>query len=148
MAERYAAVGQWLDAHIDDLAQDGSPAIDPTVGKIISNAKNISAARLYADFEELDVHRSYSDQLFDQIDALLLPTTVELPTQAEVAAEPIAVNSRLGRFTNFANLLDLSAIAVPAGLVGAEPFGVQFVARAFADEQLTTLAAITLNAEI
>jgi allophanate hydrolase len=147
VAERYAAVGQWLDAHLDDLTVDGTPAIDPTVGKIISNAKNISAARLYGDFEELDTHRAYSERLFAEIDALLLPTTVELPTQAEVAAEPIAVNSRLGRFTNFANLLDLSAIAVPAGKVGAEPFGVQFVARAFADEQLVEIAALTLETQ-
>ncbi|NUS00594.1 MAG: allophanate hydrolase, partial [Kribbellaceae bacterium] len=51
--------------------------------------------------------------MWTQLDALLLPVTPGHPTLAEVAADPIGVNSRLGRFTNMVNLLDLCAIAFP-----------------------------------
>jgi allophanate hydrolase len=70
-----------------------------------------------------------------------MPTTPFHPTLAQVAADPIAVNQRLGRFTNFVNLVDLCAIALPAqprsdGL----PFGVTLIAPAFADARLVSLA--------
>jgi len=78
-------------------------------------------------------------QIFGDIDALLLPTTTEHPTLAAVAADPLGVNSRLGRFTNFANLLDLAAVAYPAGVVDGLPFGVQLVAPAFSDHQIAAL---------
>ncbi|ANP71230.1 allophanate hydrolase [Cryobacterium arcticum] len=132
VAERYAAVGTFVDAHPDE--------VDPVVGAIVSGARDVPAHRLFSDLEALDVERVRSRQVFTTIDALLLPTTVEHPTLAEVAAEPIAVNSRLGRFTNFANLLDLAAIAVPGGMVGETHFGVQLVGPAFTDARLAGLA--------
>ncbi|MET0162399.1 MAG: amidase family protein, partial [Microbacteriaceae bacterium] len=95
--------------------------------------------RLLQDQERLDVAAVTARALFADLDALLLPTTVEHPTLEAVAAEPVAVNSRLGRFTNFANLLDLAALAYPAGLVEGLPFGVQLVAPAFTDHQLIDL---------
>jgi len=132
VAERYAAVGAFVDAHPDE--------VDPVVGAIVSGARDVPAHRLFSDLEALDVDRVLSRQAFSTIDALLLPTTVEHPTLAEVAAEPITVNSRLGRFTNFANLLDLAAIAVPGGMVGQTHFGVQLVGPAFTDARLVQLA--------
>ena len=76
------------------------------------------------------------------VDALLLPITPTHPTPAEVAADPLGVNARLGTFTNFVNLLDLCAVAVP-GVQTADgrPFGVQLIAPAFADAPLLDLAA-------
>ncbi|HWH97616.1 MAG TPA: amidase family protein, partial [Pseudolysinimonas sp.] len=137
VAERYAAVGGFVDAHPDE--------VDPVVGGIIARAKDLSAWQLFQDQERLD-HAAVSaaalfagDATRAGIDALLLPTTVEHPTLAAVAAEPIDVNSRLGRFTNFANLLDLAALAYPAGTVDRLPFGVQLVAPAFTDHQLIEL---------
>ncbi len=132
VAERYTAVGAFIDAHPDE--------VDPTVGKIISSARDIPAHKLYADFEVLDAQRVISNKIFAEIDALILPTTTFHPTLADLVAEPIAANSRLGRFTNFANLLDLAAIAVPAGRVGPEWFGVQFVGAAFSDRKLADIA--------
>ena len=65
------------------------------------------------------------------LEALLLPTAPTLPRIDEVEAEPIEVNTRLGRYTNFVNLLDLAAIAVPAGMRSdGLPVGVQVLAPA------------------
>ena len=132
VAERYAAVGEFVDAHPDE--------VDPTVGGIIGRSRDIPAWRLYQDFERLDRVRRTADAIFADVDALLLPTTVEHPTLAAVAADPVGVNSRLGRFTNFANLLDLAALAVPAGEVDGLPFGVQLVGPAFSDRLLGEIA--------
>lgn len=131
VAERYAAVGEFIDAHPDE--------VDPTVGAIISKAAGIPAWQLYRDLERLDGYRAVSAKVFAGLDALLLPTTVEHPTLAAVSADPIGVNSRLGRFTNFANLLDLAAVAFPAGTVDGLPFGAQLVGPAFTDARLADI---------
>lgn len=131
VAERYAAVGEFVDAHPDE--------VDPTVGGIISRARELPAWKLFQDQERLDRARVASDRVFEGIDALLLPTTTEHPTLDAVAADPIGVNSRLGRFTNFANLLDLAAVAYSAGVVDDLPFGVQLIGPAFSDHQLAHL---------
>ncbi|MFZ8340990.1 allophanate hydrolase, partial [Staphylococcus aureus] len=72
--------------------------------------------------------------------ALLTPTTTWHPTLDEVAADPVGANSRMGRYTNFANLLDRSALAVPAGVVGGRAFGVMLTGAPFADRTLAQLA--------
>ncbi len=74
------------------------------------------------------------------VDALLVPTTTEHPTLAEVAADPVAVNARLGRFTNSTNLFGLAALAVPAGTVAGRPFGVMFLGAPHDDLKLAALA--------
>ncbi|MBO0512353.1 allophanate hydrolase-related protein, partial [Streptomyces beijiangensis] len=75
-------------------------------------------------------------------DALLLPTAPGHPTLAEVAADPLGANARLGRFTNSTNLFGLSAVAVPAGEVEGLPFGVMLIGPAHADERLARIAAL------
>ncbi|MEU6357444.1 amidase family protein, partial [Streptomyces sp. NPDC047072] len=75
-------------------------------------------------------------------DALLLPTTPGHPTLAEVAADPLATNARLGRFTNSTNLFDLAAAAIPAGAVNGLPFGVMLIGPAHTDERLTRIATL------
>jgi allophanate hydrolase len=72
--------------------------------------------------------------------ALLTPTTTWHPTLEQVAADPIGANARMGRYTNFANLLDMSALAVPAGTVAGLPFGVMLTGAAFDDRLLAALA--------
>lgn len=130
VAERYAAVGKFIDGHRD--------AVDPSVGSIISAAADIPAWRHVADLERLDRHRADFATTLRGCDVLLLPTTTEHPRLDEVAAEPIVVNRRLGTYTNFVNLLDLCAVAVP----GAEDFGVSIVARAFEDQIALDVAAM------
>jgi allophanate hydrolase len=133
VAERYAAVGEFVDAHPDQ--------VDPTVGSIIRRAREIPAWRLFRDQEQLDTARVVSTGVFEVLDALILPTTVEHPTLEAVLTDPLDVNAELGRFTNFANLLDLAALATPADVVDGLPFGVQLVACAFSDGRLAELAA-------
>ena len=134
VAERYAAVGPFIDAHLDE--------VDPVVGQIISRAGQIPAWQLFDDLERREACRLLSQALFTEADALLLPVTVMHPTLAEVAADPFGVNATMGRFTNFVNLLDQAAIAVPAGTVDGLPFGVQLIGPAGSDNRLADLSAL------
>jgi allophanate hydrolase len=132
VAERHAALGAFVDAHPD--------AIDPTVREIIRAAGRPTASELVRDGETLDALRVATAPVLAAVDALLLPTVPRQPTIAEVAASPVGVNTELGRFTCFVNLLDLCAIAVPAGEADGGQFGVSFVAPAFGDLVLADLA--------
>jgi allophanate hydrolase len=136
VAERHAAVGAFIEKNRDLIGTD----LDPTVASIILAGARWSATDLIHDRERLEELAAAGLTALSGCDALLTPTTTEHPTLSEVAAEPITTNSRLGRFTNFANLLDLAALAVPAGFVGGLPFGVMFTGRAFSDRALAELA--------
>ncbi|GHE76636.1 allophanate hydrolase [Amycolatopsis deserti] len=132
VAERLAAFGHLLDG----------PGVDPTVAGIVRGADRYSGADAFAGLHELARLRRLAEGAFSGADALLLPVTPGHPTLAEVAADPVGVNTRLGRFTNMANLLDLCAVAVPTGTrPDGLPFGVQLLAPAFADGPLLDLAA-------
>ncbi|HEX4247967.1 MAG TPA: allophanate hydrolase [Pseudonocardia sp.] len=133
VAERYAAVGEFVAR--------GTPDLDPTVAAIILAAKQLPAHRLAADLERLDRHKVTAAAALARFDALLLPTTTGHPTLAEVAADPVAVNSRMGTYTNFVNLLDLAAVAVPGGTADGSPFGVTVIGRAFEDQAVIDIAA-------
>jgi allophanate hydrolase len=127
VAERYVSVGGWIDGHLDE--------VDPVVGPIISGASAIPATRLAADIERLGVLKRTTEAALGAVgaDSLLLPTVPFHPTIAEVANDPVGLNRRLGRYTTFVNLLDLCAVAVPAGMVGGLPFGVSFIGPAWSD---------------
>jgi allophanate hydrolase len=133
VAERYAAVGEFVDAH--------PGAVDPTVGSIIRAARDLPAHRLVADLAALERLRTTAMASLTGADALLAPTAPMQPTIAEVAADPIGVNSRVGTYTNFCNLFDLCAVAVPAGTAGPAQFGVTVFARAFEDAVALDVAA-------
>ncbi|MER6134700.1 allophanate hydrolase [Streptomyces sp. NPDC001815] len=136
VAERYTAVG----AFVDKLLAEGGAGLDPTVAGIITRARDIPAHRLFADQDRLAALRARALTELGDADALLLPTTPGHPTLAEVAADPLGANARLGRFTNSTNLFDLAAVAVPAGQVAGLPFGVMLVGPAFTDERLARIA--------
>ncbi|MET7681740.1 allophanate hydrolase [Streptomyces sp. NPDC005423] len=136
VAERYTAVGSFVDKAI----ADGVEGLDPTVAGIISRAGTVPAHRLYADQDRLAALRTRALAELADADALLLPTTPGHPTFDEVAADPLGSNARLGRFTNSTNLFDLAAVAVPAGEVNALPFGVMLIGPAFTDHRLARIA--------
>ncbi|QKV90834.1 allophanate hydrolase [Streptomyces sp. NA02950] len=138
VAERYAAVG--------DFIADDPSAADPTVAGIILAAASLPAHALVTDLERLDGYRTTARRILSGFDALLLPTTTEHPDIAAVRADPVALNARLGTYTNFVNLLDLAAVAVPAGEADGSPFGVSVITRAFEDQAAIDIAAL-LTAE-
>ncbi|MFI0351158.1 allophanate hydrolase [Actinomadura sp. 9N407] len=135
VAERYTAVGDFIDKH-------STSDLDPTVAGIIRRARDIPAHRLFADQAELDALRSRARTALGDADALLLPTTPGHPTLAEVAADPLGSNARLGRFTNSTNLFDQAAVAAPAGTVNGLPFGVMLIGPAHTDDRLARIAAL------
>jgi allophanate hydrolase len=132
VSERYAAVGAFVADHPDD--------VDPIVAKIILAAAAIPAAAYVADTERLDFLRAAATELLAGFDALLLPTAPFQPTLAEVAAEPIELNRRLGIYTSFGNLLDLCAYSVPAGEADGGCFGITLYGPAFHDRLIADLA--------
>jgi allophanate hydrolase len=134
VSERTAAFGHLLEP-------DG-PHLDPTVASIVRGGAKYSAVEAFAASHELMRLRRLASSTFVTADALLLPVTPWHPTLTQVAADPIGANSRNGTFTNMTNLLDLCAIALPAGMRSdGLPFGVQLLAPAFADSALLQLAA-------
>ncbi len=133
VAERYASVGDFIERH--------PSKVDPSVQKVILTGSSIPARALVEDVARLRRLRAEVRAVMRELDAVLLPTTVAQPKIAEVDADPIEVNFSLGLYTNGANLLDLCALAVPAGQADGGHFGVTLLAPAFADAVVADLAA-------
>ena len=134
VAERYLVIRSLLASAPD--------AIHPVTREIILQGARPSAADAFAAFYKLEELRRVRDQVFRRIDALLLPTAPTAYTVDQVLADPIGLNSRLGTYTNFVNLLDLCGLAVPAAFRDdGVPFGVTFLALAGQDALLASLGA-------
>ena len=101
----------------DPLTTLGDRA-DPSVRTVVNRGYEKPAVDLVADQQALQCYRRDADRLWRTIDMLLLPTAPGQPTLAEVAAAPLAVNAWLGTYTNFVNLLDCAAVAIPLPQVG------------------------------
>ncbi|GAB5605135.1 allophanate hydrolase [Sideroxyarcus sp. TK5] len=133
VAERYAAIREFFDAH--------SAAINPVVREIIAGAKKFSAADTFEAIYKLEALRAETASTWDNIDCLVTPTAGTIYRIAEMEADPIRLNANLGYYTNFMNLLDCAAVAVPAGFQGnGLPFGITLVAPAHQDVPLLHLA--------
>jgi len=132
VAERTAALRPMLD-RLDDLY--------PTVRTILQGGLDRRTMDAFDAFHALAQARRFAAALFRRFDVLLLPTAPSTPTLAELAADPIGPNSRLGTWTNFVNLCDLAAWAVPAGM-GEDglPGGVTLVGPAWSEGRLAALA--------
>ncbi len=134
VAERYVAIRDFIEATPE--------ALHPVTRKIIAGGATATAAEAFAAHYRLEALRRETEAVWDEIDVLLTPTAGTIYTVAEVEADPIRLNSNLGIYSNFMNLLDLSGIAVPAGFQdNGLPFGVTLVAPAFQDRPLARLAA-------
>ncbi len=133
VAERYAAIA--------DLITVQPEALHPVTRAIIAPAVEASAvAAFQAQYRLAELKRA-ADAALDGLDCVLTPTTGTIYTLAALAVDPIRLNSRLGHYTNFMNLLDYAAIAVPAGF-GANglPYGVTLFGPAFSDAALAVYA--------
>lgn len=130
VAERYAAVGKWLDQ------------MHPVVRQIIGGATKYSAVDAFNAIYRLDELRIQAQSEWAKMDVLLLPTAGWIYKIAEVEADPVRLNTNLGYYTNFVNLLDLAALAIPAGFrPDGLPFGVTLIGPAFTDRSLLALAS-------
>ncbi len=124
VAERQAAVGDFIARHPE--------AVHPVTRQIIEGGGAYSARAAFEAFYKLEALRRGTASLWRSIDALLLPTAGTIYTLDEIERDPIRLNSNLGYYTNFVNLMDLSALAVPAGFQSdGLPFGVTLVAPAW-----------------
>jgi allophanate hydrolase len=134
VAERWAAVGEFVEANPE--------AVFPVTRKILEGSKGWDAASAFRAQYKLREFARKAEAVWKHIDILLLPTTPRLYTVAENLAEPYGTNAILGRYTNFMNLLDLSAVAVPAGRArsGRAPWGVTLAAPSGWDAILLGLA--------
>ncbi|KPH06731.1 allophanate hydrolase (plasmid) [Rhizobium acidisoli] len=133
VAERLAAVEDFLATNAADF--------DPTVRGIIEGARGKSAVNAFNGRYRLEELRRKTEAEWEKADVLLLPTAPTTYTVADMLADPVVLNGRLGRYTNFVNLLDCAAIAVPAGFGnGNLPGGVTVIAPAFTDDALAPLA--------
>lgn len=134
VAERYAA--------LEDFIKAQASAIHPVVRTIVEGAGRFSAVDTFKAQYQLAAYARETEATWAQYDALLLPTTGTIYTIEQMLADPITLNSNLGRYTNFMNLLDLSGLAVPAGRrADGLPFGVTLFAQAWQDPSLTAWGA-------
>ncbi|GGA43020.1 allophanate hydrolase [Sphingomonas psychrolutea] len=129
VAERTAAIEAVLAADPADL--------DPVVREVVSAGIGVSAVDLFNGIYRLAELRRVADTLWGLIDLIALPTTGTTYRVAEMRAAPIALNSALGAYTNFVNLLDMAAIALPAGARhNATGFGITLIGPAGTDRAL------------
>jgi allophanate hydrolase len=134
VAERLAAIGEFFNAQ--------SGAMDPVVHGIVAGALRFSAADAFRGTYRLRALAQEATAQWRAMDVMLLPTAPTIFRVAEVQADPIRLNALLGVYTNFVNLLDYAAIAIPAGFrANGLPAGVTLVGPAFSDHALARLAS-------
>ena len=133
VAERLAAIRPFFEKHADQ--------VHPVVRKIIEGASKYSAADLFAGLTRLEALKKTAAQLWNRADIMVVPTAPTAYTIEEVLAEPFLNNRRLGHYTNFVNLLDLAACAVPASMrPDGLPSGITLIAPAGSDLMLADMA--------
>jgi allophanate hydrolase len=134
VAERTAQLGEFAAAH--------PQAVLPVIRSIVDSGRNYTAAQGFAAQYRLAGLRRESEAVWHQADILLVPGAPTIYKVEEVEREPLALNARLGLYTNFVNLLDLAAMTVPAGFrEDGIPFGVTLVGPAWSERALAALGA-------
>jgi len=134
VAERYLAIRDFFDAQPDKVF--------PPVREIIAGGRATSAADTFAHLYKLRAAKRVCDAVWNDIDVMLTPTAGTIYRVDAMEADPIRLNANLGYYTNFMNLLDLAATAVPAGFQNdGLPFGVTLIAPPHQDGPLLHLAS-------
>src|SRR5580704_12791085 len=132
VAERYLV--------IRNLLASSPESIHPVTREIIIAGQRLSAADTFAALYRLQALRKIAERAFAHIDAVVLPTVPTVYSTAQVLANPLELNSRLGTYTNFVNLLDLCALALPASMrPDGIPFGITLLAPAGQDARLSSI---------
>lgn len=133
IAERYGALKEFIESHSDGLL--------PVTRDILLSGRQITGAQVFAGQQRLNLLKREVDDLWRDIDVLVVPTTGTIYKISEIESDPVNLNTRLGTYTTFANLLDLAAVAVPSGfLPNGLPQGVTLIGPAFDDNNVAHLA--------
>jgi allophanate hydrolase len=140
VAERLTGLGDFLDAHPD--------AVLPVTRQVLETGRRFTAVDAWRGVHRLRELQAWTERLWDDVDVLVLPTIGTTYTQAEIAADPIGRNLDLGRYTQFANLLDLAAVTIPNGFTAdGRPASLTLFGPAFSDETLALLAGTFTRAD-
>ena len=132
VAERLASIRPFLEAHAED--------VHPVVRAIVGRAASLSAVDVFQGMYRLEALRKAAGAQWAGMDVLALPTAPTIYRHAAIECDPIRLSGNLGYYTNFVNLLDCGAVAVPAGVrPNGLPFGISLIAPAFHDEMLCAL---------
>jgi allophanate hydrolase len=134
VAERYATAQSLIDSSPESM--------HPVTRQIILAGARPNAVAAFKAFYRLEELRGAAAHAFRRVDVLALPTAPTLYTVDQVLADPIQLNSRLGTYTNFVNLLDLCGLAVPAALHGTRPFGITLLAPGGSDALLASIGRV------
>jgi allophanate hydrolase len=133
VAERYSVAGELIEAQPD--------AVLPVIRAVLEQAPGTSAVDAFRAQYRLQALKAECERIMTELDCVLTPAYPRPVTLAELQAEPVARNSDLGYYTNFMNMLDYAAVAVPAGfMAGGLPWGVTLFGRAFTDQYLLSLS--------
>ncbi|MEV6299833.1 allophanate hydrolase [Actinoplanes sp. NPDC051861] len=133
VAERLADLGEFLATHPDSVL--------PVTRQVLETGHTFTAADAFRAQHRLQELRAVTTRLWERIDVLALPTIGTTFTYAEIALDPIGHNLTLGRYTQFANLLDLAAVTVPNGFTAdGRPASLTLFGPAFSDDTLLALA--------
>jgi allophanate hydrolase len=124
----------------DTLKSKQKITLHPVTQKVLNSANSISASDAFCDIYEAQRLSKLMEAEFDKCDILIVPTAPSHPTIAEVEQDPIGPNLKLGMFASAVNVLDLAAIAIPAGRVEGLPFGISVIGPAFREGFIITIA--------
>ncbi|MEJ2143008.1 MAG: allophanate hydrolase [Gammaproteobacteria bacterium] len=135
VTERYVAIEELINSNPESLL--------PVINSIIGGGKQKMASDAFKALYQLQHYKRITDAILDTVDILVTPTAGTIYTVDEVNADPIQLNSNIGYYTNYMNLLDYSAVAVPAGFMkNGIPFGITLTAAAFEDRKLLSFAQL------
>ncbi|MFW5633495.1 MAG: allophanate hydrolase [Erythrobacter sp.] len=142
--------GPWVaerSAAVEDLLRSDPGQIEPTVRSLLEPGLAITAVDAFKAMYRLAELARQAEDMWREVDMLAFPTAPRSYRVAELLAEPVALNSHLGRYTNFVNLLDMAAIAVPAGARANDTgFGITLIGPAHSDTALIAAAEAYLSA--
>ena len=137
--------GPWVAERtitVRSLLASDPEAIHPVTREIILSGLRPTAIDAFTAFYKLEELRRVAENTFRQVDALALPTAPTAYTVRQVLADPIQLNSRLGTYTNFVNLLDLCGLALPAAVNDGVPFGITLLAPGGEDAKLAEIGRV------
>jgi allophanate hydrolase len=135
VAERYAA--------LEDLMDNKPSALHPVTFKVVDQAKGYSAVDTFKAMYQLKSLKKAADKIISSVDCVVTPSAGTYYTIKDLEQDPIQLNTNLGYYTNFMNLLDYSALAIPSGhYQNGMPFGITLFAPAFSDLELLSVATL------